>query len=161
MLDFLGHLYSPGSKRDSLAGFENKRLPRARFLDWDEVPDLGHPLKLRHMMPSASVFARACSKNAFRGLLIRFCNVVDALSRGTRYHSRVSCCPVSRCNDGWCSRPYSATLCCVIIDMILLACSPHVAPCSGSRFICYPDPCIPRSHVVKHTNLLIGLSIWT
>ena len=90
----------PGSKRDSLAELENKRLPRARLVDWDEVPDLDHPLKLQHMMPSASVFARACSKNAFRSLLTRFCDLVDALSRGTRYHPQVSCCPVSCCN-GW------------------------------------------------------------
>ena len=80
MLDFLGYLYSPSTylgtcqaqseTRSRNSGI--KAFPRARFLDWNEVPDLGHPLKLQHMMPSASVFARACSKNALRSLLIQF-----------------------------------------------------------------------------------------
>jgi len=52
--------HMPGSKRDPLADFRNIRLPRARFLNLDEVANHDHPMKLPHMMPSASDFARAC-----------------------------------------------------------------------------------------------------
>jgi thiosulfate/3-mercaptopyruvate sulfurtransferase len=58
--------HMPGSKRDPLAEFESKRLPRARLLNLDKVANHEHPMKLPHMMPSANVFTRACSKNAFR-----------------------------------------------------------------------------------------------
>ena len=153
--------HMPGSKRDPLAEFENKRLPRARFLDLDEVADLGHPLKLQHMMPSARVFARACSKDTFGRSLIWFRNVVDVYPRGTRYHSRVSYCPVSLCNDGNCPRRCSAVLYCVTIDMILLACSHHLALCSCSRFTCYSRSLCPSLTRREIHILLMELGIWT
>ena len=155
MLDFLGHLYSPSTylgtcQAQSETRSRNSRikaLPRARFLDLDEVADLGHPLKLQHMMPSAGVFARACSKNVFRSLLTRFCDLVDALSRGTRYHPRVSCCPVSCCN-GWTvfkTLLGSAVLCYYRYDSVGVFSSPRA-------LLRFKDPCVPRSHVVKRTN---------
>lgn len=56
--------HMPASKRNPLNEFHSKRLPRARFLDLDEVANHDHPLALPHMMPSAAIFARACRKAA-------------------------------------------------------------------------------------------------
>ena len=62
--------HMPGSKRDPLAEFESKRLPRARFLNLDEVANHDHPMKLPHMMPSASVFTHACRKDVINLFLV-------------------------------------------------------------------------------------------
>lgn len=55
--------FMPGSPRNPNEEFEQKRLPvNARRFDVDEVAS-SHPLGLKHMMPSASQFAGACSES--------------------------------------------------------------------------------------------------
>ncbi len=51
--------FMPNVARDPSAEFLQNRIPRARRLDLDVVAS-GHPLGLKHMMPSPMDFAEAC-----------------------------------------------------------------------------------------------------
>ena len=51
--------FMPNVPRNALAEFKNKRLPRSRYLDLDEVAS-AHPLGLKHMMPDGKTFGAAC-----------------------------------------------------------------------------------------------------
>ena len=53
--------YMPNSLRRPKEEFIQKRLPKARFLDLDDVAS-PNELGLKHMMPSPRVFANACGK---------------------------------------------------------------------------------------------------
>lgn len=62
--------HMPAAKRDPRADFQAKRLPRARFLDLDEVATRdkeSNPLGLPHMMPTPGVFANACRETDILG----------------------------------------------------------------------------------------------
>ena len=54
--------FMPNVPRNPLAEFRSKRLPRARYLDLDEVAS-SHPLGLKHMMPDGKTFGAACGKS--------------------------------------------------------------------------------------------------
>ncbi|KAI5119931.1 hypothetical protein M0805_000896 [Coniferiporia weirii] len=56
-LDASWHM--PNSPRHARDEFAQRRLPGARFLDLDDVAS-AHELGLKHMMPDAAQFARAC-----------------------------------------------------------------------------------------------------
>lgn len=58
-LDASWHM--PNSPRRSRDEFAQRRLSNARFLDLDEVAS-PHELGLKHMMPSAKDFTKACGK---------------------------------------------------------------------------------------------------
>ncbi|GAA99977.1 uncharacterized protein L969DRAFT_53738 [Mixia osmundae IAM 14324] len=60
LLDCSWHM--PSSPRDALAEFHEAHLPQAHFWPVDEVADVAHPSGVPHMLPPASVFARAASK---------------------------------------------------------------------------------------------------
>ncbi|KAF8624890.1 hypothetical protein AX15_005758 [Amanita polypyramis BW_CC] len=53
--------FMPNSPRNAYEEFLSRRLPRAQFLDLDEVAN-PHELGLKHMMPSGRTFADACEK---------------------------------------------------------------------------------------------------
>ena len=53
--------HMPNSPRKAREEFLKKRLPRARFLDLDEVAK-EHELGLKHMIPDPEVFAKFCGK---------------------------------------------------------------------------------------------------
>ena len=55
--------HMPNSPRKAPEEFLKKRLPRARFLDLDEVAR-EHELGLKHMIPDPEVFAKFCGKYA-------------------------------------------------------------------------------------------------
>ncbi|KAI0082234.1 Rhodanese-like protein [Panus rudis PR-1116 ss-1] len=57
ILDASWHM--PNSPRNARKEFLQKRLPKARYLDLDEVAS-PHELGLMHMMPDGEVFAKAC-----------------------------------------------------------------------------------------------------
>lgn len=52
--------HMPAASRNPAAEYQARRLPRARFLNLDEVADRTHPLGLPHMMPSPTIFAQTC-----------------------------------------------------------------------------------------------------
>jgi len=53
--------HMPNSQRNAREEFLKKRLPRARFLDLDEVAK-EHELGLKHMIPDPKVFAKFCGE---------------------------------------------------------------------------------------------------
>ncbi|KAF8311005.1 Rhodanese-like protein [Clavulina sp. PMI_390] len=54
--------HMPAANRAPLKDYYAARLPRARFLDLDEMANHEHPLALPHMLPSPNVFAQTCQK---------------------------------------------------------------------------------------------------
>lgn len=56
--------FMPNVLRKGREEFISRRLPKARFIDLDEVAD-SHELGLKHMMPSPDVFAKACGEWCF------------------------------------------------------------------------------------------------
>ncbi|KAL0575125.1 hypothetical protein V5O48_006829 [Marasmius crinis-equi] len=57
--------FMPNSPRNAREEFLAKRVPKAQFLDLDEVASQ-HPLGLKHMLPSEDTFAAACEKFGIR-----------------------------------------------------------------------------------------------
>jgi thiosulfate/3-mercaptopyruvate sulfurtransferase len=54
--------HMPNSPHKAREEFLKKRLPRARFLDLDEVTKW-HELGLKHMIPDPEVFAKFCGEH--------------------------------------------------------------------------------------------------
>jgi thiosulfate/3-mercaptopyruvate sulfurtransferase len=52
--------FMPNSPRNPLAEHAKSRLPAAAFWDVDRIAS-DHPLGLKHMLPHAAQFSRACS----------------------------------------------------------------------------------------------------
>lgn len=53
--------FMPNVNRVAYKEYVARRIPRARYLDLDEVAS-PHPLGLKHMMPDAEAFKEACGK---------------------------------------------------------------------------------------------------
>lgn len=51
--------FMPNAPLNAREDFAKRRIPRAQFLDLDEVAS-PHELGLKHMMPSGEVFSQAC-----------------------------------------------------------------------------------------------------
>ncbi|KAF9270457.1 Rhodanese-like protein [Marasmius fiardii PR-910] len=57
--------FMPNTPRNPRKEFLAKHIPKAQFLDLDEVAS-PHPLGLKHMLPSESTFANACENFGIR-----------------------------------------------------------------------------------------------
>lgn len=56
--------FMPNSTRNARKEFATRRIPRAQYLDLDEVAT-PNELGLMHMMPSERIFANACGSLRF------------------------------------------------------------------------------------------------